>query len=364
MEDLVGRREAIEARYAFFQGRRVLVTGHTGFKGSWLCEWLLRLGADVHGIALPPEGERPLFDALRLEPRMSHTICDVRDAAALEREVARAAPEMVFHLAAQALVRRSYRNPLETWSTNVMGTANLLQAVRALGRPVGVVVVTTDKVYRNREWEFAYREEDELGGHDPYSASKAACELAVASWRAAFLEAEGIAVATARAGNVIGVGDNSEDRVVPDCFRAWRIGKAVEIRSPRATRPWQHVLEPHSGYLELMWHLCLDRDAARKSAFNFGPGATGVCSVAELVRLLAAEEPTRGYSVASGTTKLHEAGNLALSTDRAHRLLGWSPTLLLGESVAWTSRGYAVEGPELASLVAAQIDEFQRRRCA
>lgn len=364
MEDLVGRPTDLAERYAFFRGRRVLVTGHTGFKGAWLCEWLLRLGADVRGIALPPEGERPLFDTLRLGSRMSHTICDVRDAAALAREVARAAPEMVFHLAAQALVRRSYRDPLETWSTNVMGTANLLQASRALARPVSVVVVTTDKVYRNREWEYAYREEDELGGHDPYSASKAACELAVASWRAAFLDAEGIAVATARAGNVIGAGDNSEDRVVPDCFRAWDLGKPVEIRSPMATRPWQHVLEPLSGYLELMWYLSCQGDAARMSAFNLGPGASGVCTVSELVRLLAAGESSRRVVLSPGGANLHEAGNLALSTDRAHRVLGWSPTLGLGESVEWASRGYGVEGPELASLVAAQIDEFQRRRCA
>ena len=216
----------------FLRGRRVLVTGHTGFKGSWLSEWLLDAGATVTGIALPPERPGSLFESLALADRVHHIECDIRDASRLGAAVREADPEIVFHLAAQALVRRSYRDPIGTWSTNVVGTLNVLEAARALETPVRVVAVTTDKVYRNREWVHAYRESDELGGHDPYSASKAACEIAVASWRASFARSDGVLVSTARAGNVLGGGDDAEDRIVPDCFRAWTRGQPAVIRHP------------------------------------------------------------------------------------------------------------------------------------
>jgi len=344
------------------RGRRILVTGHTGFKGAWLSEWLLQAGGQVCGVALPPEQPGSLFERLGLDARLDrHVACDVRDAAALAQAVAACQPDVVFHLAAQALVRRSYRQPLLTWETNVTGTLNVLEAVRVLGRPVTVVVVTTDKVYRNREWEFAYREEDELGGHDPYSASKAACELAVASWRASFGEQSQVKVVTARAGNVIGGGDFSEDRIVPDCYRAWREGKAVSLRNPGSTRPWQHVLEPLSGYLALAAHV-MAGDAADITACNFGPGSAGDRTVESLVRLMAGQDPDRRWTITPGPQP-HEARSLALSIDRARHVLGWTPKLGFEDTVAWTDRGYAVAPADLPDLVREQIAAY-RRLCA
>jgi CDP-glucose 4,6-dehydratase len=353
MEDLVTRSSPVLPQ---LDGRRVLVTGHTGFKGAWLAEWLLQRGARVSGIALPPETPGSLFERLDLARRMHHAVCDVRDPVALTRVVTEAQPDLVFHLAAQALVRRSYREPLLTWQTNVDGTLNLLEALRDAGRLVTVVVVTTDKVYRNREWEFPYREVDELGGHDPYSASKAACELAVASWRASFGSDDGVRVVTARAGNVIGAGDHSEDRIVPDCFRAWQRGESVAVRNPGATRPWQHVLEPLSGYLALAGHV-LERGAGIGSC-NFGPGPDGDRSVEELVSRLVHLDSSRRWSV-TGERGPHEARTLALSIDRARRVLAWSPRLSFVEALGWTNDGYACRPDELSDLVGRQIQAFE-----
>lgn len=357
MEDLVNAAPMLDPR-----GLRILVTGHTGFKGAWLSEWLLQAGGQVSGLALPAEQPGSLFELLDLATRLDrHLLCDVRDAAALGQAVAACQPDVVFHLAAQALVRRSYRQPLLTWETNVTGTLNVLEAVRALKRPVTVVVVTTDKVYRNREWEFAYREEDELGGHDPYSASKAACELAVASWRASFGEQAQVKVVTARAGNVIGGGDFSEDRIVPDCYSAWREGKAVSLRNPASTRPWQHVLEPLSGYLALAAHT-MAADAAGITACNFGPGSAGDRTVESLVRLMASWGAGRRWTVTPGPQP-HEARSLALSINRARHVLGWTPRLGFEETVAWTDRGYMAEPADLPGVVRAQITAY-RRLCA
>jgi CDP-glucose 4,6-dehydratase len=339
-------------------GTSVLVTGHTGFKGAWLSEWLLKSGATVSGIALPPEADDSLFSLLRHEERLDHSVCDIRSADALAKAVRRANPEIVFHLAAQALVRRSYRAPLETWQTNVDGTLNLLEAVRGLGRPVTVVVVTTDKVYRNREWEYAYREDDALGGHDPYSASKAACEIAVDSWRASFGSLNGVRVATARAGNVVGAGDVSEDRLIPDCFRAWGRDGVVELRNPGSSRPWQHVLEPLAGYAMLASHV--RREADHLPACNFGPEAGGDQTVEEVVRRLASFHPRRKWTVVR-RDELHEAKSLALSIDRARHRLGWSPMLSFDETIAWTNEGYSVERRLLPQLVERQIAEFDAR---
>lgn len=342
-------------------GRRVLITGHTGFKGAWLAEWLLQRGATVYGVALPPEGSDSLFECLQLEHRLSHHICDIRNQQALQTVVRMASPDLVFHLAAQALVRRSYREPNLTWETNVAGTLNVLEALRALDKSVVVVAVTTDKVYRNREWEHPYREVDELGGLDPYSASKAACELAVASWRASFGGSCGVTVVTARAGNVIGGGDHSEDRIVPDCFRSWARGAAVMVRNPGATRPWQHVLEPLSGYLALAHHA--DEHGSGIETCNFGPGPDGSRTVSELVSALAKMEDGRRWTIASDRGP-HEANSLALSIDRARIRLGWVPALAFDETLQWTNAAYSVPRPALTDVVREQVAEYDRRRRA
>jgi CDP-glucose 4,6-dehydratase len=340
------------------RGLRILVTGHTGFKGAWLSEWLLQAGGKVCGVALPPEQPNSLFQILDLESRLErHILCDIRDTVALEQSIVSYKPDVVFHLAAQALVRRSYRQPLLTWETNVIGTLNVMEAVRALNQPVTIVVVTTDKVYKNREWEFAYREDDELGGHDPYSASKAACEIAVASWRDSFAAAAQVRVVTARAGNVIGGGDFSEDRIVPDCYIAWRKEQAVTVRNPLSTRPWQHVLEPLSGYLALAAHTMTAAEP-KITTCNFGPGTAGDRTVESLVRQMAGHGNGRGWAVTPGP-HLHEARCLALSIDRARHVLGWHPRLTFEETVAWTDRAYTVPYIALPDLVREQIAEFR-----
>ena len=279
----------------FWRGRKVLLTGHTGFKGSWLTLWLLSLGAEVWGYALTPGPGRALFTDLALDQdtkdvgwgHFRHGLGDVCDPQALSQWVEEAQPQVVLHFAAQPLVRRSYRDPLGTWATNVQGSLNLLEALKPLERPCAVVMVTTDKVYANREWDYGYREEDRLGGHDPYSASKAAAELAIASWRASFCGRDAhqtphLTIATARAGNVIGGGDWAEDRIVPDAMRSLAAGKAIPVRRPEATRPWQHVLEPLGGYLLLAEKLAM-AGHAYASAFNFGPALEANRSVRELV---------------------------------------------------------------------------------
>lgn len=338
-------------------GKRVLVTGHTGFKGAWLCEWLLKAGARVHGVALPPDAPGSLYEVLQLPQRLEQDAhIDIRNAAELASAVRKASPELVFHLAAQALVRRSYREPLLTWESNVTGSLNVLEAVRALARPATVVAVTSDKVYKNREWEFSYREGDELGGHDPYSASKAACELAIDSWRASYGAASGVRVATARAGNVVGPGDFSEDRIVPDCYRAWSRGAAVELRNPAATRPWQHVLEPLSGYLVLASHVHTHERYIRTC--NFGPGTQGDCSVQHLVSKLANRRAGRAWSVSPRTGQPHEARALALSIDRAAHVLGWTPKLRFEETLDWIDQGYSAPAEDLPAIVRGQLSQF------
>lgn len=325
----------------FWSGRRVLVTGHTGFKGSWLATWLLRLGAEVHGIALPPDTGPALFTQLGLAERMVSILQDIRVAEALSGAVREAAPEVVFHLAAQPLVRASYDDPLGTWSTNVMGTANLLQALTDLGHPCSVVVVTTDKVYHNNEWVHPYRETDRLGGRDPYSASKAATELLVDSWRKSFLPGTGVQLASARAGNVIGGGDWARDRIVPDFVRAQRDGSALSLRNPGSTRPWQHVLEPLDGYMTLARALTESGDVAAE-AWNFGPDAAAERSVGDLVEASNRHWPG-DWSAEHDPSAPHEAGRLTLSTAKARALLGWAPAWNFDRSVAETIAWYRGE---------------------
>ena len=346
--------------FSELRNKRVLVTGHTGFKGAWLCEWLLQEKVTVGGLALPPQPGSNLFTALELQRQLNaNFFCDVRDPTALTDAVSSFKPDVVIHLAAQALVRESYRDPQYTWDTNVLGTLNLLQVVRAANKPITVIVATTDKVYKNRGWEYAYREIDELGGHDPYSASKAACELCLSSWRSSFAEKSGVKVISARAGNVIGPGDFSRDRLVPDCFAAWREKRNVILRNPHSTRPWQHVLEPLSGYLSLALYSLQDRKPTIDSC-NFGPGDGGDFPVVQLVEALANSNPKRTWIIDTGE-HLHEAPTLALSIERAKKVLGWSPRLSFKEMVTWTERGYTEHLSNLAVVVRDQIAEYRTR---
>ena len=323
-----------------YAGRRVLVTGHTGFKGSWLALWLHELGAELAGIALDPETKPNHWDLLKLPVRDIRL--DIRDAERLAAAVAEARPEVVFHLAAQPLVRRSYRAPLETWSTNVVGTANLLDACRKITDVKVIVVVTTDKVYQNNEWSWGYRENDALGGHDPYSASKAAAELVVASYRQSFFSAENAPlIASARAGNVIGGGDWSDDRLIPDIVRATARGESAEIRSPNATRPWQHVLECLAGYLMLGQRL-LARDTAFAEAWNFGPDAAGNRSVQEVLHAMRGHWSQFSWHLSKGVHP-HEAGLLQLDTAKARSRLNWRPVWSLEEALEKTATWYQVQ---------------------
>ena len=320
-----------------FRGRRVLVTGHTGFKGSWLTLWLAELGAEVSGIALSPATAPNHWDLLNLS--VSDRRVDIRDASALADAVDAVRPEIVFHLAAQPLVRRSYRDPLETWSTNVMGTANLLDACRAVRDLKAILVVTTDKCYKNREWHWGYREIDELGGHDAYSASKAAAELVTASYRDAFFSVPGAPlIATARAGNVIGGGDWSEDRLIPDLVRAMTREENLEVRSPTATRPWQHVLESLSGYLLLMQGLLAGRREFAQG-WNFGPASGDNRSVADVLTLIARNWPAMAWQVTQNPQP-HEANLLYLDSAKARAELEWQPVWELEEALAQTADWY------------------------
>lgn len=337
---------------SFWSGKRILVTGHTGFKGAWLSEILLGRSAKVFGLALPPEGTPALFHQLDLARRLDHAVVDLRDPVAVAGRVAEAAPDAVFHLGAQSLVQRSYRQPVETWSTNVMGTIHLLQAIADLRRAVPTIIVTTDKVYDNREWVHGYRESDALGGHDPYSASKAATELAVDSWRRSF---PGLWLATARAGNVIGGGDWAEARILPDLARSFAAGKPLAVRNPSSTRPFQHVLEPLTAYLTLAERLA-SGNPRWQTAYNFGPEPGDIRSVADLVQAATTLWPGTWVD-ASDPNAPHEAGRLSLTIDKARHELCWQPhwdiVRGLSETVGWYRAVH--EGADPLSLTRAQI---------
>ncbi len=334
-----------------FSDRSVLITGHTGFKGAWLSLWLDRLGARVSGYALPPATRPNLFAAAGIEGRLArHQIGDVRDAAGLAQEVQAGVPELIFHLAAQATVRASYREPAATFATNTMGTINLLEAVRRAGRPCVVIVVTTDKVYENREWVHGYRETDRLGGVDPYSTSKAAAELVVAAYRRSFFPPErvaehGVKLATVRAGNVLGGGDWSEDRIVPDAIRALSQGEPFVVRNPGAIRPWQHVLEPLSGYLLLAARMLADDDPRWCEAWNFGPPPGRLHTVAELADAVVQAWGAGRWTSETQDGAPHEAGLLQLSIAKARARLGWHPrwdfATTIQRTVAWYRDFYA-----------------------
>lgn len=332
----------------FYRGKKVIITGHTGFKGSWLASWLEILNAEVYGVALEPNTDPALFDILGLKDRVNHRILDIRDPEPLAAHVAAVRPDLVFHMAAQPIVRLSYEIPLETLDTNVMGTAHLLNAIDRAGygpeRPCGVVVITSDKCYENRETYAAYREDEPMGGHDVYSASKGMAELLVASWRRSFYtetaDAPAVRLASCRAGNVIGGGDWSPDRIMVDAMNALMKDEAIPVRNPLSVRPWQHVLEPLSGYLQVGAAL-LD-DAASfdcRTPWNFGPGRESERTVAQLCDAIVAAWGGGAWTQAIESEAVHEARFLKLAIDKAWHFLGWQPVwdfqTTVAETVSW-----------------------------
>ena len=345
-----------------FAGKTVWISGHTGFKGSWLCLWLLRLGAKVHGFSLPPPTVPSLFEQLEIRDAIDHETGDVRDAEAVRHSIQDASPDFVFHLAAQPLVRLSYEAPLETFSTNVMGTAHVLEALRPLAKPCAAVIVTSDKCYENREDGRALSEPDPLGGRDPYSASKAACEIVAAAYRDSFFQQSPVAIATARAGNVIGGGDWAADRLIPDCIRALSEGRPVVVRNPGSVRPWQHVLEPLGGYLSLAQLLSSETSGRFAAAFNFGPDLGSCLPVMDVVSKVLECWPGTSH-VDSPAHAPAEARLLRLCTDKASEVLGWRPVWDCRAAVERTVRWYQAvrEKPETAKALSRdQIAEYEK----
>lgn len=353
---------------SFWNGKKVFITGHTGFKGSWLCMWLHALGAEVRGYALKPPTHPSIFEILQLEHTAGTVYGDIRDQEGLEKALLAAKPDIVIHMAAQPLVRYSYRQPVETYEVNVMGTVHLLEAVRSAVRKgirvKAVLNITTDKCYENNEWVWGYRESDPLGGYDPYSNSKACSELVAASYRSSFFPPgeyarHGVAVATARAGNVIGGGDWAEDRLIPDCIRSLLAGRPVDIRHPHAIRPWQHVLEPLGGYLLLAEKLAAGQGSGGE-AWNFGPADHDAKPVEWIVRKLCADWGGNAAYRIQGGDHPHEAGFLKLDCSKARMKLGWHPVWTLEEAlrriVEWT-KAYK-DGRNMREVTLRQIADY------
>ena len=340
----------------------MLVTGHTGFKGAWLALWLHRLGAQVRGLALPPPSRPCLFEAAGVAALVPTRLGDIRDLGTVQAALTEAAPEIVLHLAAQALVRPSYGDPVGTFATNVMGTAHVLEAARLVPGVKAVVVVTSDKCYENREWPWGYRENEAMGGFDPYSASKGCAELVAASYRRSFLAGQGVAVASARAGNVIGGGDWAEDRLVPDLIRGFAAGQTVVIRNPASTRPWQHVLEPLAGYLRLAQCL-VEGGPEFADAWNFGPLPGSEATAGEVATALHLRWPDSRVDLGAVPKGPHEANVLKLDSSKAMARLGWQPQLTLGQALDWTVawyRGHAQHATAARSLTFEQILQYSK----
>lgn len=356
LENLVTMNGALP-NHGFWRGKNVLLTGHTGFKGAWLSLWLTKMGAYVTGVGLPPTSEQSLHSLLPA-PSKSY-LQDIRDKSELLVIGKAASPDIILHLAAQALVRPSYDDPVGTFETNVIGTANLLECTRHLPSARVVVVVTTDKVYQNLEHPFPYRENDHLGGHDPYSASKAACELVVASYRESFLKEAEVSVATARAGNVIGGGDWSVDRLLPDAVRAWQSNTPLHVRRPEARRPWQHVLEPLSAYLVLAERLWEEPQLA--GSYNFGPVSHEAASVHEVIEIARSAFGRGDVIYGDGTGGPHEAGWLALETAKARHVLNVAPRWTLNQAITRTMTWYRdqTQGADAYGLCEAEISCYE-----
>ncbi|MFX0196648.1 MAG: CDP-glucose 4,6-dehydratase [Candidatus Hodarchaeota archaeon] len=324
----------------FFRGKKILITGNTGFKGSWLTTWLEMLGAKVFGYALPPDTIPAIFRTLSLENIVEQTISDIRDYDSILAFIKECRPEIVFHLAAQPLIRRSYIEPKLTYDTNVGGTVNLLEALRVVDCTRVIIIVTTDKVYENREWVWGYRENDPLGGHDPYSASKACTELVARSYYGAFFKGKGKTfLSTVRSGNVIGGGDWSKDRIVPDCVKALRDNKEIPVRSPSSIRPWQHVLEPLCGYLTLAVQMWTNGDKFSDS-WNFGPESRSCCTVQELVEHIINAWGNGSWKDVSSKNHMYEANLLKLNSDKSQSYLSWRPIYDHKEAIAVTVHWY------------------------
>jgi len=346
-----------------YRNKKVLITGHTGFKGSWLSIWLKYLGAKVSGIALDPSTNPSHFIVSNINQSIDDFRMDIRDKDSLKKAIISIQPDFVFHLAAQAIVKISYENPLETWHTNLIGTLNILESLRALDKQCAVVLITSDKCYENNEWVWGYRETDAMGGIDPYSASKGAAELAIHSHIRSFFSKENtkVKIASARAGNVIGGGDWSESRIVPDCVKSWAIGDKVKLRNPSSTRPWQHVLEPLSGYLSLALNL-YENDTLHGESFNFGPSSNSNFSVLNL-----AQEMSKHWERVSWIDESHlninqyEAGLLKLNCDKALHYLNWRSVLSFEETVKMTAewyKAYYLNPEQILKITQSQISQY------
>ena len=340
-----------------YQRKKVLVTGHTGFKGSWLSIWLKELGADVYGYALAPSSDADNFVTCNLTKEVDHFEGDVRDGNQLKSYFDQVQPDIAFHLAAQPLVLLSYQNPSETFETNLMGTVNFFEAVRQTHSVKAAVNITSDKCYDNKEWVWGYRENDPMGGKDPYSTSKGCAELITSAYISSFFNGESCYIASARAGNVIGGGDWAADRIVPDYFRALKAGKKLVIRNPNATRPWQHVLEPLSGYLNLGAALLLNGKSFM-GGWNFGPEDSANYSVQDLIEKILLIDSSGGYTIPENINKLHEANFLKLDISKAVNRLNWKPVLSFDETVKFTVEGYQAEKQDPKSVLKSRIEQI------